>query len=111
MDNHILIDRLASVAPGCRWVTSVCTGALLLHAAGLLGGRRATTHWASIDRLREKGDVEVVDQRFVVDGTVVTSAGIDMSLWMVGQLHDPAHARRVQRRMEYDPAPPYAAAT
>jgi transcriptional regulator GlxA family with amidase domain len=113
VDNPVLIDWIASVAPGCRWVTSVCTGAFLLHAAGLLSGRQATTHWASIDRLREEGGVEVHDdQRFVVDGNVVTaagiSAGIDMALWLVGQMETPEFARDIQRRMEYEPEPPYA---
>jgi transcriptional regulator GlxA family with amidase domain len=92
----------------------VCTGAFLLRGAGLLTDRRATTHWASIDRLRQTGDVDVLDDvRYVRDGNTVTaagvSAGIDMSLWVVGQLYGPAHARLVQRMMEYDPAPPYAA--
>lgn len=112
VDNPELIGWITSVAPTCEWVTSVCTGAFLLHAAGLLEGRRATTHWASIERFRGTTDVEVVDdERFVVDGRIVTSAGIsagiDMALWLVGQLYDPDHARYVQRRMEYHPKPPY----
>ena len=114
VDNPELVRWIASVAPGCDWVTSVCTGAFLLHAAGLLKGRRATTHWGSIERLRGLTDGEVVDdERFVVDGRVVTaagiSAGIDMALWLVGQLYHPDHGRYVQRRMEYNPEPPYAA--
>ena len=111
-----LVGFIRGAAPGCRWVTSVCTGALLLHAAGLLEGKRATTHWAHTDQLEERGGVTVVrDARYVRDGNVVTaagvSAGIDMALWLVGQIFDPATARRVQRTMEYDPAPPYAAET
>ena len=111
--NPELVRWIATVARNCEWVSSVCTGALLLHSAGLLGGRRATTHWGWIERFREATEVEVVeDERFVVDGRVVTSAGIsagiDMALWLVGQLYDPDHARYVQRRMEYDPAPPYS---
>jgi transcriptional regulator GlxA family with amidase domain len=95
-------------------VTSVCTGALVLHAAGLLEGRRATTHWASLDLLEGRGGTTVLrDVRYVRDGNIVTSAGvsagIDMALWIVGQLFDAATARNVQRAMQYDPAPPYAA--
>lgn len=114
MENPVLLDWLRAVAPRCRWVTSVCSGALILHAAGLLAGKRATTHWSVIEMLRDCGDVEVMERvRYVRDGNVVTSAGvsagIDMALWLVGQIHGPAFARGVQRFMEYDPAPPYAA--
>jgi transcriptional regulator GlxA family with amidase domain len=102
------IAWIREVAPSCRWVTSVCTGAFLLHAAGLLDGRRATTHWASLDRLADAAGVTVVrDTRFVVDGDVVTSAGIsagiDMALWLVGTLKGPEASRVVRRRMEYHP--------
>jgi transcriptional regulator GlxA family with amidase domain len=94
-------------------VTSVCTGAFLLHAAGLAAGKRVTTHWQSIEELRGLPDVEVVEEiRHVQDGNVVTgagvSAGIDMALWVVGQLYGVEHARGTQRAMEYDPAPPYS---
>ncbi|MDQ6695977.1 MAG: DJ-1/PfpI family protein [Actinomycetota bacterium] len=114
VDNPVLTDWLAKVAVDCRWVTSVCTGAFVLHAAGPARGKRVTTHWGSIDRLRERGDATVLeDVRYVRDGNVVTaagvSAGIDMALWLVGQLYDIDHARATQRFMEYDPAPPYAA--
>jgi transcriptional regulator GlxA family with amidase domain len=114
MKNPVLLDWLRKTAPGCRWVTSVCTGALILHAAGLLKGRKATTHWSVVPMLRELGDVTVLERtRYVRDGNVVTaagvSAGIDMALWLVGQIHGVDFARGVQRFMEYDPAPPYAA--
>jgi transcriptional regulator GlxA family with amidase domain len=114
VDNPVLLDWIAKVAPGCAWVTSVCTGSFLLHAAGPARGRRVTTHWASIDRLRAEGDVTVVEQvRYVRDGNLVTaagvSAGIDMALWVVGQVYDVEHARFTQRAMEYEPAPPYQA--
>jgi len=114
VDNPVMTDWLAKVAVGCRWVTSVCTGAFVLHAAGPARGKRVTTHWGSIDRLKERGDATVLENvRYVRDGDVVTaagvSAGIDMALWLVGQLYDVDHARAVQRFMEYDPAPPYAA--
>jgi transcriptional regulator GlxA family with amidase domain len=109
------IDWIKAVAPGCTWVTSVCTGAILLNSAGLLSGRTVTTHWAYVDTLREQPDVTVLDDvRYVQDGNVVTaagvSAGIDMALWLVGQMYDEDHARAVQRVIEYDPAPPYAIA-
>jgi len=80
--------------------------------AGLLTGKRATTHWGSIERLRARGTVEVLeDTRFVDEGHIVTaagvSAGIDMSLHLVGRLWSPEVARRVQKAMEYFPEPPY----
>ena len=111
--NPAMIDWLRRVGEGCAWVTSVCTGALLLHEAGFARGRRVTTHWSFVEQLRARGDVTVVEHtRFVRDGKLVTaagvSAGIDMALWLVGQLHTPELARNVQRAMEYDPAPPYA---
>ncbi|MEQ8321391.1 MAG: DJ-1/PfpI family protein [Rhodospirillales bacterium] len=108
------IDWIKSVAPGCTWVTSVCTGALLLHRAGLLKGKRATTYWAAVDLLRGGGDVEVLeDVRYVRDGNVITSAGIsagiDMSLWLIGQIYGSDFARFVQKGIEYFPTPPYTA--
>jgi len=110
--NPAMIGWLRGVAPGCRWVTSVCTGSLLLHEAGPARGRRVATHWGFEDALEARGEVTVVrDSRWVVDGNVVTSqgvsAGIDMALWLIGQLDSPAHARSVQRYIQYDPAPPY----
>jgi transcriptional regulator GlxA family with amidase domain len=114
VDNPVLIDWLRKCGANCHWVTSVCTGALLLHQAGFARGRRVATHWGFVEALRARGDVSVLDDvRFVRDGNLVTSAGvsagIDMALWLVGQIHEPAFARRVQRYIEYDPAPPYAA--
>jgi transcriptional regulator GlxA family with amidase domain len=110
----VLIDWLRKVGAQATWVTSVCTGALLLHEAGFARGKRVTTHWAFVPQLRERGDVTVLDgPRYVRDGNLVTaagvSAGIDMALWLVGQLHDPETARKVQRYIQYEPAPPYAA--
>ncbi len=114
-DNPVLIDWLARAGRSARWVTSVCTGSMLIHRAGLATGRRITTHWAFCETLRELApDAEVLEGvRYVRDGSLVTSAGvsagIDMSLWLVGQLFGVEHARRTQRFMEYDPAPPYTA--
>ena len=114
VDNPALIGWLRKVGADCTWVTSVCTGALLLHEAGFARGRRVTTHWSFADALEQRGDVTVLrGPRWVRDGNLVTaagvSAGIDMALWLVGQLYDPETARTVQRTIEYDPAPPYRA--
>jgi transcriptional regulator GlxA family with amidase domain len=88
-------------------VMSVCTGAFILHRAGLLLGRRATTHWASLNRLRDAGDVRVVEERWVVDGPVWTaagvSAGIDMALAYIEQTSGPITAAKVQMAAEYYP--------
>ncbi|MFI4986707.1 MAG: DJ-1/PfpI family protein [Alphaproteobacteria bacterium] len=112
--NGALLAWIAEASRPCRFVTSVCTGSLLLAEAGPARGKRVTTHWAFADTLQARGTAEVVrGVRFVRDGNVVSSAGvsagIDMALWLVGQVYDPAYAREVQRNMEYDPAPPYTA--
>ena len=113
VDNAALIEWLRKTGEGCEWVTSVCTGALLLHEAGFARGKRVTTHWGFVEELRERGDVTVLgDVRYVRDGNLVTaagvSAGIDMALWLTGQLYTPKLARQVQRYIQYDPEPPYA---
>ena len=115
MENPAMLEFLQRVAPGCTWVTSVCTGAAVLVKAGLARGCRVTTHWSYIESLRKFiGDGAVMERvRYVRDGRLVTaagvSAGIDMALWVVGQMFSPQHARHTQRLMEYDPAPPYSA--
>lgn len=115
VDNCVLTGWLAAACAHASWVTSVCTGSFLLHAAGPAVGRRVTTHRAAVGELRGRApDLTVVeDARWVVDGNLVTaagvSAGIDMALWLVGQLYDVAHARLVQQRIQYEPAPPYQA--
>jgi transcriptional regulator GlxA family with amidase domain len=116
VQNPVVIGWLRKVGADARWVTSVCTGALLLHEAGFARGRRVTTHWSFVEQLRKRGDVTVVERtRYVRDGNLVTaagvSAGIDMALWLIGQIHSPDFARKVQHYIEYDPAPPYAAET
>ncbi|MFN4338397.1 DJ-1/PfpI family protein [Parvibaculum sp.] len=114
--NEGLLRWIAKAAAGCEWVTSVCTGSLLLCVAGPAKGKRVTTHWSFIPALREMDASAAVleEVRYVRDGNVVTvagvSAGIDMALWLVGQMHGEDHARKTQRAMQYDPAPPYAAA-
>jgi transcriptional regulator GlxA family with amidase domain len=115
VNNQELLGWIAACS--ATWVTSVCTGALLLTAAGPARGKRVTTHWAFIPTLRERGEAaEVLENyRYVQDGHVVTaagvSAGIDMALWLVGQLDGIPFARRVQRQMEYEPLPPYGGLT
>ena len=116
VNNPRLIKWIGEAAASCTWVTSVCTGSMLLVEAGPARGKRVTTHWGFVDTLRQRGGAkEVIDNmRYVRDGNVVSSAGvsagIDMSLWVLGQMDDVAFARHVQRRMEYEPAPPYTAA-
>lgn len=105
------LSYVRRVAAEASLLTSVCTGALLFRAAGLLEGRRATTYFGAIDYLQNLGGVDVVDDcRWVHDGNIVTSAGgpagIDMALHVVGQLLSPEIARKVQRYLEYEPGPP-----
>lgn len=108
------VEWIAEAARRARWVASVCTGARLTLAAGVAAGRRITTHWSAIQEIREQGCAEVLENvRFVRDGNVIhsagVSAGIDMALWLVGELAgDPQAARDVQKVLEYYPSPPYA---
>ena len=105
-----LLDWLARNSPKAQWTASVCTGSLLLGAAGLLRGRRATSHWLALDMLREFG-AEPVRERVVFDEPLVTaagvSAGIDMALHLLARLRDPLTAQAVQLGLEYDPQPPF----
>jgi transcriptional regulator GlxA family with amidase domain len=100
-------------AASARWLCSVCTGSFVIQAAGLVQGRRITTHSGAVEMLRASGSGDVVaGERYVVDGDLVTSAGvsagIDMALWVVGQIYGEEHARRVTGLIEYAPKPPYA---
>jgi transcriptional regulator GlxA family with amidase domain len=112
MENTALLDWLRAADATSAWTTSVCTGSLLLAAAGLLRGRRATSHWLALDHLREFG-VEPTGERVVFDGKYVTgagvSAGIDMGLTLLGRIAGDEHAQAVQLGIEYDPRPPYDA--
>lgn len=106
--NPVLLDFVARQARSCQAVLSVCTGAFVLHAAGLLAGRRATTHWASLDRLRALGDVQVVEERWTRDGPVWTSAGvsagIDLMLQLIADVAGAQVAGQVQLAAEYYPS-------
>jgi transcriptional regulator GlxA family with amidase domain len=114
MKNPVILDWVAEVAARADWTSSVCTGSLVLHQSGVARNKRLATHWAAEDLLEGLGEVTVVrDARWVRDGQVVSSqgvsAGIDMALWLVGQIHGVDHARTTQRYIQYDPAPPYQA--
>jgi transcriptional regulator GlxA family with amidase domain len=105
------LSRVRALAEGETLMTSVCTGALPLAAAGLLHGRPATTHWSAIEDLASYDGVEVrPDARFVDSGSIVTaagvSAGIDMALHLVARLHSVERAREVRRYIQYEPEPP-----
>ncbi|MFD8524758.1 DJ-1/PfpI family protein [Streptomyces capillispiralis] len=112
MGNDALLDWLRAADAASTWTTSVCTGSLLLAAAGLLEGRRATSHWLALDHLRRYG-AEPTGERVVTDGKYVTAAGvssgIDMGLTLLGRIAGDAHAQAVQLLTEYDPQPPYDA--
>jgi cyclohexyl-isocyanide hydratase len=103
---------IRSQAKGARYVTSVCTGALVLGAAGLLIGKRATTHWMSREMLASFGAIPAAE-RFVVDGNLITgggvTAGIDFALAVAAQVFGPDVAKSIQLGIEYDPRPPYDA--
>jgi transcriptional regulator GlxA family with amidase domain len=116
MSNDVMLDFLRKKAAEVTWLTSVCTGSAVLEKAGLAKGKRITTHWGYLPTLREtagEGTTVLERVRYVRDGNLVTSAGvsagIDMALWLTGQLFGVPHARNTQRAMEYDPAPPYTA--
>ncbi len=112
MDHQPLLDWLRTADATSTWTTSVCSGSLLLAAAGLLKGRHATSHWLALDGLRPYG-VEPTGERVVFDGKYVTAAGvssgIDMALTLLGRIAGDDFARAVQLGTEYDPRPPYDA--
>jgi len=112
MQNKKLTSFLQRQAENAKYVTSVCTGSLVLAAAGLLNGYKATTHWLSLDLLK-LFDVEVVEERVVIDRNRITgggvTAGIDFGLHVVSKLFNEDVAKEVQLMMEYNPAPPFNA--
>jgi putative intracellular protease/amidase len=112
MDDGLLYEWLRAADQGTAWTTSVCTGSLILAAAGLLAGRRATSHWLALGELGRLGAVPV-SERVVFDGKYVTaagvSAGIDMALALAGRIAGDRTAQAIQLGIEYDPQPPYDA--
>ncbi|MFC9620741.1 DJ-1/PfpI family protein [Streptomyces sp. NPDC056930] len=112
MENETLLGWLRTADTTSTWTTSVCTGSLLLAAAGLLKGRRATSHWLALDILKGLG-TDATGERVVIDGKYVTAAGvssgIDMGLTLLGRIANDEHAMAVQLLTEYDPQPPYDA--
>ncbi len=110
LSDTVLIDWLRAAAAGCQWTASVCTGAGLYAAAGLLEGKTTTTHWGFRDNLRAMG-VTVVGDRVVWQGTHVSgagvSAGIDMALSLTERVHGRELAESLQLLIEYDPQPPF----
>ena len=107
VDNPVIIDFIAAQARHCKEVLSVCTGAFMLHRAGLLMGKKATTHWASLNRLRAFGDVQVVEERLVRDAGIWcsagVSAGIDMTLAFIAAVAGDEVAGQVQLAAEFYP--------
>jgi putative intracellular protease/amidase len=110
LEDAEVLDWLRAAHETSTWTTSVCTGSLVLAAAGILEGKRATSHWAYREQLRE-GGAEPVAERVVVDGKIVTaagvSAGIDMALQLTALQYGDDLARGIQLGIEYDPDPPF----
>jgi transcriptional regulator GlxA family with amidase domain len=110
LDDPDVVEWVRSAHETSKWTTSVCTGSMLLGAAGALEGKRATSHWAARDYLPNFG-AEPVAERVVIDGKVITapgvSAGIDMALTLAGYEAGEDAARALQLVIEYDPQPPY----
>jgi transcriptional regulator GlxA family with amidase domain len=110
LDDPAAVEWVRRAHETSTWTTSVCTGSMLLGAAGVLEGKRATSHWAVCEHLRSIG-AEPVAERVVVEGKVITaagvSAGIDMALTLAGRIAGKDAARALQLVIEYDPEPPY----
>lgn len=111
-DGHPIVDWIRNAHPHTTWTTSVCTGSLLLGAAGLLDGVPATTHWSAYDDLASYG-AHVTEQRVVTSGRIVTgagvSAGIDLALTLAANIAGADMAQSIQLAIEYDPHPPFDA--
>jgi cyclohexyl-isocyanide hydratase len=112
LNDEETLEFVRRQAKGARYVTSVCTGALVLGAAGLLKGKRAATHWMSREMLSAFGAIPVAD-RVVIDGNVITgggvTAGVDFGITLAAELFGPEVAKTVQLTIEYNPAPPFDA--
>lgn len=110
LTDDVVLDFVRQQARGARYVTSVCTGALVLGAAGLLEGRRATTHWNAMDFLEHFGAI-ATEARVVRDGNVITAggvtSGIDFGLSILEEVFGQTEAETVQLTLEYAPSPPF----
>ncbi|MDT5216848.1 MAG: hypothetical protein QOK18_5087 [Mycobacterium sp.] len=106
-----LLDWVRLVDQTSTWTASVCSGSVILAAAGLLKGKRATSHWMAVPMLKAFGANPVGDERIVHEGKTVTcagvSAGLDMAMWLAGQIGGEAKAKAIQLAIEYDPQPPF----
>ncbi|MFF1296905.1 MULTISPECIES: DJ-1/PfpI family protein [unclassified Streptomyces] len=111
MNNQALLRWIREMHRHTQWTTSVCTGSIVLAAAGLLDGRKATTYWASADYLQSTFDVTYLPQRYVRSGKIITaagvSAGVDMALYLASVIADDDTAKAIQLAVEYDPQPPF----
>ena len=111
-DSPAVLEWIKQIHAGATWTTSICTGSLILGAAGILEGLKATTHWAAFERLHRWG-AQPVHSRVVEDGMVITaagvSAGIDMALTLCSKIAGPEFAQAMQLALEYDPEPPFDA--
>ena len=109
--DQALLDWLRRAHQTADWTTSVCSGSVILAAAGLLKGRRATSHWLAIPLLKGFGATPVANERIVREGNVVTSAGVsaglDLALWLAGEIGGEGRAKAIQLAIEYDPQPPF----
>jgi cyclohexyl-isocyanide hydratase len=110
MEDEAALSFLRKQAATAQYVTSVCTGSLVLGAAGLLQGKRATCHWAALEHLKPLGAIPV-SEKVVIDGNIVTGAGvtsgIDFALTLAAILESEEVAREIQLQIEYDPDPPF----
>ncbi len=106
-----LLDWLRQAHQSAAWTTSVCSGSVILAAAGLLEDRRATSHWLTVPALKAFGAIPVGDERIVRENNIVTSAGVsaglDLALWLAGEIGGEGRAKAIQLAIEYDPHPPF----
>jgi putative intracellular protease/amidase len=109
--DEALLDWVRQAHRSAAWTASVCSGSIILAAAGLLDGKRATSHWMALPVLKTLGAIAVSDERVVHEGEIVTSAGvsagIDLALWLAGRIGGDDRAKVIQLSMEYDPQPPF----